>query len=147
MVSIIISTTSVGIILSNNLKRKCVTCRELEAMCESMIIDLSYKVTPIKELLNSSSAGYKSLNFINVDNLSSKYMVDSCLNTVENKELSDFLYSLGKSNSATQIKLIEGFKSYINSCAQRYESLFKRRNKIYISFGLFGGIMLSLMLI
>lgn len=147
MVSIIISTTSVGIILSNNLKRKYIICKELESMCDSMIIDLSYKVTPIKELLEASSVKYDCLNFISIDNLSCKGKVDSCLNNVENQEISDFLYSLGKSNSTTQIRIIEGFKGYIHSCADKYENMFKRNNKLYISFGLFGGIILSLMFI
>jgi hypothetical protein len=149
MISLIISSTTLGLLLSNQLKHKINVCKELSAMCDMLCLDLNYSVTPITQLVNKviSDERLKDLNFISNDFVKDNLKINSCLSESENKELSSFLYSLGKSDVASQIKLINGFKEYINSHEAEYSELYAKKSKLYISFGFFGAVVISLVLV
>lgn len=55
----------------------------------------------------------KHLGFINSAALVNKLTVNSLLCNKDNKEISEFLYSFGKSDRENQIKLVNAFKNYI----------------------------------
>lgn len=118
-------------------------------MCDMLCLDLGYTVTPITQLLNKIllDERLKNLSFISSENIKSSKQVNSCLSGNENTEISQFLYSLGKSDIKSQISLIQGFKEYINSAEAEYNALYNKNSKLYISFGFFGGVVISLILL
>lgn len=149
MIILIISSTSLGLILSDRLKQKVTVCRELSSLCDMLYIDLGYTVTPITQLISKLLLDERlsNLSFISSENIKSKKPIESCLSSSDNAEISRFLYSLGKSDINSQIKLIRGFKEYINSVEAEYHASFIKNSKLYISFGFFGGVVISLILL
>lgn len=149
MISLIISSTSLGLLLSDKLKKKVTVCSQLSVMCDMLCLDLGFTVTPVTQLINRILLDERldSLNFISAENVKSNRPVKSCLSNSENIELSKFLYSLGKSDVKSQIKLINGFKEYIKERESEYNFQLKKNSKLYISFGFFGGLVISLVLI
>jgi stage III sporulation protein AB len=149
IVCLIISTTSLGYHFSNDLKQKILVCRQLSVMCDLLLIDLGYTVTPIYQLLDKvlNDERLNKLNFISFDNVKKYKNVESCLAYSDNQELSNFLYSLGKSDVKSQINLITGFKEYINIREADYNTQYSKNSKLYLSFGFFGGVVISLVLI
>ena len=147
MIVLIISSTAVGMRLSDNLKRKITLCRELLIFCDLLLLDLQYRVTPIRELLCSTlkNERIKHLSFISDDCITENTEIKSILSIRENQELSQFLYSLGKSDVPSQKKLIEGYKEYVNNSLKYYCERHKKDSRIYVSFGLFFGIVFSLL--
>ena len=122
MIILIISATSVGVILCEKSKKKVVICKELMSFCDILLLDLDYKITPAKDLVDKalSSGKMPHIDFISAKNLSDKKQVDSILSKSENFEISQFMFSLGKTDVNTQKKLISGFKEYINNSLNYY---------------------------
>jgi len=132
--------------LSENIRNKAVICRELIKLCDNLLLDLSYKITPAKQLLSDAlkSPGTRHLTFISSDNISEKKLPSSALSKSENEELCEFLFMLGKSDVSTQKKLIEGFKEYINNSLKAYTEKYRKNSKIYVSFGVLFSALFSL---
>lgn len=146
MIILIISSTAAGLALCEKLKTKILICRELSSLCDSLLLDLEYRVTPARELLEKllSSGKATHLSFISSDCLSAKRDILSPLSRSENEEISLFFYSLGKSDISSQKKLILSFREYINKAETAYSEKYKKDSKLYVSFGLFFGIVFSL---
>ena len=127
-------------------KKKVIICKELVKLCDCLILDFDYRITPIVELLNSAllNDNLKHLDFITTENLTRKTQVNSVLSEEENNEISQFVYSLGKSDLSAQKKLVLNFKEYIKNSMNEYSERYKRDSKLYVSFGLFFGIVFSL---
>ena len=114
------ATTVIGILLSASSKNRVLICRELVSFCDMLSVDISFRNTPVTEYVSS---------------------------LLENSELSAFLYSLGKSDSKSQLKLINAFREYIRGCETNYAEKYSKDSRLLISFGFFGGLILSLVLI
>ena len=125
---------------------KILICSELTALCDSLLLDLEYRRTPAKELLETALNSEKArhLSFIPSDCLSVKTGIASPLSDRENEEISGFLYSLGKTDVYSQIRLISSFRDYISSSQRAYTEKYGKDSKLYVSFGLFFGIVFSL---
>ena len=146
MIILIISTTAAGAHLCDKSKKRIIICNELISFCNSLLIDLDYRVTPAKELVESalSSENIRHLNFISSENILNKKQINSLLSENENNEISQFMYSLGKTDLKTQRKMIENFKELIKNSRNKYSEKHKRDSKLYLSFGMFFGIVFSL---
>jgi hypothetical protein len=143
---LIISSGITGFLCCENIRNKVKICSELAKLCDFITADLSYRITPAKQLLESGikGEGFKHLGFVSTDNIERKQTVNSPLSKDENGEISAFLYSLGKTDVSTQKALISDFKEYITNAMKAYDDKLKRNSKIYISFGLFFGALFSL---
>ena len=108
-------------------------------------LDISFRNTPVTELINK--ADFKLLDFITIENIRKKGRVESPLSDEENAAISDFLYKLGKSDKENQLMIIEGFGEYVKQMKIKYDNIIAKNSKLYISFGFFGGTVLSLILI
>ena len=109
------STTGLGISISKKSADRITVCDELIFLCELINVDLSYKMTPATVLIDAllKDERLKHLGFINSAALVNKLTVNSLLCNKDNKEISEFLYSFGKSDRENQIKLVNAFKKYI----------------------------------
>ena len=112
---IVLSTTGLGISISKKSADRITVCDELIFLCELINVDLSYKMTPATVLIDAllKDERLKHLGFINSAALVNKLTVNSLLCNKDNKEISEFLYSFGKSDRENQIKLVNAFKNYI----------------------------------
>lgn len=132
---------------SYSLKNKCDICGELIRLCDDLTVDLNYKITPINDLLTSLLIDNKKLSFIDLDCVKENRILNSPLKREENKEISSFIYSLGKSDVKSQIKIINGFKLYLSKCEERYLEDYNKHKKLYTSLGVFIGLTISIILI
>ena len=141
-----LSSTASGILLCDNSKKRIAICKELSALCDMFLMDLSYKITPVKELLENALCkdNIMHLDFISYDNITQQKEVKSLLSKEENNEISLFLFSLGKSDVNSQKKLISSFKEYINGVMESYSEKHKRNSKLYVTFGFFFGAVICL---
>ena len=143
---LILSCTAAGVHLCEKSKKRVVICKELISFCERLLIDLEYRATPAKELLSKALSGenVRHLGFISSDNLFEKKEVESILSDEENVEISQFIFSLGKTDLTTQKMLVNNFKEYINNSLNEYSAKHRKDSKLYLSFGVFFGIVFSL---
>jgi stage III sporulation protein AB len=121
-------------------------CRDLIKLCDTLLLDLDYKITPAPQLLKNvlENSCITSLGFISENSLTKKTQVNSALSKSENEELSNFLFLLGKTDVNSQKKLISGYKEYAKNSLEKYTQKYKKDSKIYVSFGFFFACVLSL---
>ncbi|MBR3737748.1 MAG: hypothetical protein IKN26_03320 [Eubacterium sp.] len=143
---LIISTTGLGIYLSGKSKQKIIICRDLISLCDGLLLDLNYKITPAGELIESivESRKLESLKFIGKNCLIRQKKIDSPLSDSDNKEVSSFLFMFGKSDVETQKKLVSNFRENINLSLKKYTDKHSKDSKLYITFGLFSGLIVSI---
>ena len=145
IVLILTSTTGAGIYFSHKLREKALICRELQSLCDVLIIDVSYRKNSVITLIENNR--YSHLGFITPDTVIKKCRVVSSLSGEENARISSFLYSLGKSEAASQLMLIKGFGEYIKRCEKNYNEKYLKNSKMYIAVGAFCGALLGLTVI
>ena len=143
---LILTSTATGLYFSLNIKNKMDICRDLIKLCDTLLLDLDYKITPAPQLLKNAleNSCITSLGFISENSLTKKTQVNSALSKSENEELSNFLFLLGKTDVNSQKKLISGFKEYAKNSLEKYTQKYKKDSKIYVSFGFFFACVLSL---
>ena len=147
MIILILSSTGLGLRLSNRIKHKIDICKELVSLCDDLMLDLNYKITPIEGLLEGKLADKNKLDFINFECVKNRVEINSDLSDEENRELAGFLYSLGKSDVHSQLKLIGSFREFAEYSKNQYIQQYQKNSKVYISLGLFTGIVLSIVLV
>lgn len=149
MASLILSTTALGLLFSDQSKKRISICTQLLSFCDLLSMNLSYTVNPINKIIckTVNDERYKNLDFITQDCIKEKSKILSPLSFAENEEISQFLYSLGKSDIKSQLILIDSFREYINHSLLIYREKHKKNSKLFITFGFFGGVVISLLLI
>lgn len=149
MISLILSTTALGLLLSDKSKKRISICNQLIGFCDLLSMDLSYTVNPINKIITKiiNNDRYKNLDFITQDCVKQKSVISSPLSAAENEEISQFLYSLGKSDIKSQLLLIEAFREYVSHSRCVYREKHKKDSKLFVTFGFFSGVVVSLLLI
>ena len=143
--ALIISTTGAGLYLRSTAMKRVKICRALVTLCDIICVDISYRRTPLPELIGTGCSGV--LSFITPEAVMKKSELRSCLNESDNAQISDFLFMLGKSDAHSQLKLIESFRSYSEGALKRYSEEYSKNSKLYVSIGVFGGLVLALIMI
>lgn len=147
--ALILSTTLIGITLSSEMKKRIEIWEQLNSLCNRLLQDITFYETPMLLLVENLLCDdeYKLLSFISADCLKQKAIPASRLKREENEEISRFFYSLGKSGIENQIMLINNFKNYACGKKEEYTECYKSKSRLYISYGAFFGIVVSLILI
>lgn len=135
--------------MSRGAEKKILICRKLVRLCELLSVDISFRSTPIVTLLGEllSYGELGALSFIDENSVKEKTIIKSLLSSEENAELSSFLFSLGKSDKQSQLKVIEGFKQYIKNSEKEYSEQLKKNERLYLAFGFFSGALLVLTIV
>jgi hypothetical protein len=94
------------------------------------------------EILRILKSDYKLTDFDFTLN-SSKYL----LNKSDNSKLVNLFESIGKYDVDSQILIADEFVGYFKLQKNKYQDYYNEHYKLYILFGLFGGIIVSLVLI
>lgn len=139
---IILSTSVLAFALISKQRDKIKVCDDLLSFCDEMLLELSYSLKSITSILESSNSKY-----ILQSNILSNEIIETPLSDRENEKISEFLFSLGKSDVNSQVKIINTFKDYLDSLRVMYIEKYKSKSKIYISLGVYSGIIISLVLI
>lgn len=131
--------------MKNRIKDKINLCQALIDVSDYILPEIKLRQTSVFELLKSPRVS--QLDFVGQDMLTVCQKPNTPLNDEENKAVGEFFYSLGKYDVANQIKQIEYFKAYMSKALNKYEEMYKSKAKIYITFSLSFGMVLSLVLI
>ena len=108
-----------------------------------------YKSTPVGLLVAQiiESNRLKHIGFINMASICDKKPVNTPLGSGVNGEINAFLHSLGRSDTATQLDLIAGFREYISDKEKTFKSSHAKNSRLYLTFGLFSGVVTALVLV
>lgn len=142
MIILVLSSTIIGVLYSNRIKKKALICDELLDFCDKLNLELNYTFNPVTSIIEDVNLQYLSL-----DNLRVNTPLKTSLKDEENKRIASYIYSLGKSDAYTQKDIVLALKEYLTSLKNNYLLLFSKKSKIYLSFGLSFGIVISLLLI
>lgn len=147
MIILITASTGIGLSFAKQCHKRLQICNELLDLTEKLSTDLAYFATPVNTLLPNLLMDYTHLDFFDKSCLAENTGISSCLSSNENAQLACFLFSLGKSDIKSQLRLIDGFKHNLLNMQEKYNEQYKKNSKLYLSFGFFGGIMLCLVLL
>ncbi len=144
MTGLILCTTAIGYLLSETARRRVLLCRELLVFCDRLSQEIVTRKTPVKEILAKYPLQYLE---ITDEYITDKRAIHSPLSTEDSRFLSDFFYSLGKSDGKAQRVFIDGCREYIKNALTEYEAAYRKNARLYLSFGFFGGVLLSAVLL
>ncbi len=137
-----ISAAGLGILLSAKLRDCVLICRELLNFCDILSIDISTRKNSVISLIEENSGG--RLSFLNKEMLLEKSIARTPLGDSDNAEIGTFIYSLGKSDTQSQLLLIESFREYIKARESYYKEKYIKDSKLNIAMGVSGGIIIAL---
>ncbi len=117
-------------------------------MCDMMSIEFSFSANEstkiIKRLSDEPSLSHlvflKDFNFENID-------ITTELNSVDNERINNLFKNVGKVDIDSMLELLSSFKMNITESNKNYEEYYKTHSRLYIAFGIFGGLVISLVLI
>lgn len=149
LITVILATSAAGFSMYQNSKLRLEICRELIVLCDCLRRDMMYKSTPVKELVADviESQNLTHLGFINPEKICDENYIYSPLQSTANKELSAFLSSLGRSNAETQLDLVDSFRSYMCSEEEKLKISHTKNSRLYLSFGVFSGLLIALIFV
>ncbi len=113
-----------------------------------MAIELEFSVNEtgkiIKRLCNEPTLLHLDfLNDLSLENIAIKTELDK-----EDNDRINFLFkNIGKTDSASMLSLIEAFKQNMQMSRKKYEDYYKSHSRLYIAFGIFGSLAVTLVLI
>lgn len=143
-----LSWIAAGFSNAYKLKRKCSISSELIEMCNLMVIELEFSVNEtgkiIKRLCNEPTLSHldflHNLCFENID-------IKTELDKEDNEKINFLFKNIGKTDSASMLSLIEAFKQNMQISRKKYEDYYKSHSRLYIAFGIFGSLAVTLVLI
>ncbi|MBQ8076954.1 MAG: stage III sporulation protein AB [Eubacterium sp.] len=149
LITVIISTCTVGVTMYDNSRKRLLICRELVLFCNSLKRDFMYRATPINLLIEQV---IDDSNLIHIKRfvqtvLSGEKPPMFPLTNSENKEVVSFLNALGKSDRKTQIALVESFCDYISKEEELHRKSHTKNARLYLSFGVFSGVLIALVFV
>lgn len=130
------------------LKKKCTVAKELVEMCSLMAIELEFSVNEsgkiIRRLSNEPTLSHlaflKNINFENID-------IKTELDGEDNERINFLFENIGKTDSESMLNLLENFKQNMTESRKRYDEYYKNHARLYVAFGIFGGLAITLVLI
>ena len=149
MILVIICTTLMGYNLSLNIKNKANICTQLILLCDRLITDFNSTLTPIIELIEKllNQKEFDKLDFISVDNILHNKKIVSVLDDELNERISNFLYSLGKSDLYSQINNVNNFREYIKISEKNYLLEYYKYKKLYVTVGFLIGVCVAIIFV
>lgn len=144
---IILCATATGIAICCKMREKRLIYRELIDFCSILEYEISSKRTPITKIFEDFNIKDSHINFIDERFLFELGIPKGSLSNSENKKLGEFIFSLGKNDSNSQLQQIEEFKQFITKRLQEYESDYASKRKICLTISISAGLIFSIILI
>ncbi len=139
-----LSWIAAGFSNSYKLKRKCCISSELIERRKRKNRRARKTGKIIKRLCNEPTLLHLDfLNDLSLENIAIKTELDK-----EDNDRINFLFkNIGKTDSASMLSLIEAFKQNMQMSRKKYEDYYKSHSRLYIAFGIFGSLAVTLVLI
>ena len=117
-------------------------------MCSLMAIELEFLVNETGKIIKRlcSEATLSHLDFLNDLSLE-KIDIKTELDKEDNERINFLFKNIGKTDTASMLSLIESFKQNMQLSRKKYEDYYKSHSRLYIAFGIFGSLALTLVLI
>lgn len=117
-------------------------------MCSLIAIELEFSVNEsgkiIRRLSNEPTLSHlsflKDINFENVD-------IKTELDNEDNERINFLFKNIGKTDCESMLNLLESFKQNMTESRKRYDEYYKSHARLYVAFGIFGGLAITLVLI
>lgn len=134
--------------MSNKIKERCIIAAELIEMAELMAVELSYSADNSRKIIRrlGSESSLSHLSFlknIDMENIS----IATALDTADNERINLLFNNLGKTDVHSMLEIIGLFKENMRISKERYDEYYKSHSRLYIAFGVLGGLAVSIMLI
>ena len=118
---------------------------EMANMMESMLSFGSEDSVKIIRTLSNEKA-FAELTFLknmDIENIA----VSTCLNESDNERTALLFKMLGSTDVPSMMKSIEGYKASMELSACKYDEYCKSHAKLFVAFGLLGGLLLTVLTI
>lgn len=137
-----------GFSMSADLKRKCDTAELLCRMADEISLLLDFRLTSTQDILRhlEQDERFAKLPFLKTFDVEKKSGIQTNLDKKDDRELSDFLCSIGTTDIENQLRMVQAYKAFAEVRRQHYQKEYEKRRKLYAAFGLSGGMILALML-
>lgn len=137
-----------GVSCAYRLRRKCLISKELIEMSELIAIELQFSAQEsgriIKRLCDEPTLSHLSfLKAIDLENVDIK----TELNKEDNERVNFLFENIGKTDISSMLDLVEAFKQNMKQSKKSYDEYYKNRARLYVMFGIFGGLAITLVLI
>lgn len=134
--------------MAQKLKNKYVICCELLEMCSLMSVEIGYYSNDTKAVVRnlSKEPALSHLNFLKTYNPESINILTD-LSDSENEKINALFRILGTTDSASMLDVINSFSKSMEESKEKYCCKLKSHSKLYIAFGIFGGMAVSILLV
>lgn len=143
-----IASAGAGIFYALRLREQCSIAAQLIQMADIMAVELSFSADNSKKIIRKlcREASLSRLGFlhnIDLENINIK----TGLSEADDEKVNMLFKSLGSTDVASMLKIINSFKESITASRQRYEEYCKSRSRLYVAFGILGGLAVTVVLI
>ncbi len=143
-----LSWIAAGFSNARRLKRRCVIANEIIEMCNLIAIELSFSVNEtgkiLKRLCSEPSLSHLTfLQHLDFEDIHIKTELDE----EDNERLSFLFENMGKTDIASMLNLLESFRQNMLLSRKKYEDYYKNHSRLYIAFGIFGSLSVTLVFI
>lgn len=143
-----IASAAAGIALSNKIKERCIIAAELMEMADLMAVELSYSADNSRKIIRrlgmeSSLSHLAFLNDIDMENI----RIKTALDAVDNERINLLFNNFGKTDVQSMLEIIGSFKESMRISKERYDAYYQSHSRLFIAFGVLGGLAVSIMLI
>lgn len=117
-------------------------------MSELMAIELGFSAREsgriVKRLCDEPTLSHldflQSIDFENVD-------IKTELDAQDNESINFLFENIGKIDTTSMLGLLESFKQNMELSRKRYDEYYKNHARLYVMFGIFGGLAITLVLL
>lgn len=143
-----IASAFAGVFYAMKLSERCAIASQLIQMADMMAVELSFSADNsrkiIKKLCREESLSrlhfLKDIDFENVN-------IKTGLSAADDEKVNMLFKSLGSTDVASMLKIINSFKESISESRKKYEEYRRSHSRLYIAFGILGGLAVSIVLI
>lgn len=139
---------SAGAYYAYKTKERCETARQLIQMADMMAVELSFSADNSRKIINrlgkeTSLSRLGFLNDIDLENIDIKTDLDP----QDDEKVNMLFKSLGSTDVQSMLKIINSFKESISVSLSRYSDYSKSHSRLFVAFGILGGLAVSIVLI
>lgn len=140
--------TAAGAYYAHKTKERCETARQLIQMADMMAVELSFSADNsfkiIKTLKKEKSLSRLAfLNDIDLENIDIK----TGLSPADDEKVNSLFKSLGSTDVKSMLKIIDSFKESISASLSGYCDYSRSHSRLFLAFGILGGLAVSIMLV
>lgn len=143
-----IASAFAGVFYAMKLSERCAIASQLIQMADMMAVELSFSADNSRKIIKKlcreeSLSRLHFLKDIDLENINIK----TGLSAADDEKVNMLFKSLGSTDVASMLKIINSFKESISESRKKYEEYRRSHSRLYIAFGILGGLAVSIVLI